>query len=113
VASWDGELRGFVQRSIALRRAHPALRRGELIWLWAESRVVVYARRLGSEVLITALNASHDPVSVDLPISRVLPDGTTLRDVWSGQVHRVGQGHVEDLHVPARAGRVLEAASAG
>jgi cyclomaltodextrinase len=108
--SWDGELREFVRQCIALRRAHPALRRGDLTWLWAESGAVAYARRLGGETLVVALNASRAPITLALPVAGTLADGAVAADVWSGRALGVAQGRLDGLHLPARSGVVLAAA---
>jgi glycosidase len=53
----------FYQRMIALRRAHPALQQGEVVWLRNadESRVVTYLRRAGAEEFLVAINFSREP----------------------------------------------------
>jgi glycosidase len=52
----------FFRRMIELRKAHPALQQGEVVWLRnsGESRVVTYARRLGQEEFVVAVNLSND-----------------------------------------------------
>ncbi len=112
---WDQELREYVQRCIALRKAHPALRRGEYARLYAGHETVAYGRRLGSETLVVILNSGRQPVTVDLPVTEYLDDGTVLHDVTDrprsggdGSA-TVIQGHLHGVRVPARAGMVLEA----
>jgi cyclomaltodextrinase / maltogenic alpha-amylase / neopullulanase len=53
----------FFRRMIALRKANPALQQGEVVWLknTDETRVVTYARRLGAEEFVVAVNLSNDP----------------------------------------------------
>lgn len=53
----------FFQRMIALRRAHPALQQGEVVWLRNsdEARVVSYLRRAGNEEFLVAVNLSNSP----------------------------------------------------
>lgn len=105
---WDRELRDYVRRCIALRKAHPALRRGDFTWLFEGNGVVAYARRLGDDVLMIALNNGRRPVTVSVPVVDYLDDGVLLRDVWSGTNLIVVQGRVEGVHIPTRAGVVLE-----
>jgi neopullulanase len=104
---WDQELRDYVRRCIALRKAHPSLRRGELTWLFAEQGVVAYGRRLGVETVLVVLNAGRQPVTLSLPVEGYLPDGALLRDVWGDGELTVGQGKAAGIHVPARSGTVL------
>jgi cyclomaltodextrinase len=53
----------FYQEFIALRRAHAALRRGEMEWLRNddEAHVVTYLRRGAGEEILVALNFSNKP----------------------------------------------------
>ena len=48
---------------LALRREHPALQQGEVVWLrnGDESRVVTYLRRAGGEEFLVAVNFSKEP----------------------------------------------------
>ena len=103
---WDGELREHVRRCIALRHAHPALRRGDLTWLSAADGAVVYGRRLGSETLMVCLNNSRTPATLTFPLDGYLTDGTVLEDVWGDTLLTIEQGRVDGLRVPAREGVV-------
>jgi glycosidase len=53
----------FYQQMITLRRAHEALRRGELEWLRNsdEAHVVTYVRRVRDEEVLVAINFSNNP----------------------------------------------------
>lgn len=53
----------FYQQMIALRRAHQALRDGEVRWLRNsdEARVVTYLRRSKDEEILVAINLSNNP----------------------------------------------------
>ena len=59
--SGDTELLGFYREAIALRREHPALRRGELRFLRAEKgeQVLVFERRAPDDGLLIAINAAE------------------------------------------------------
>ena len=61
---WDGgdrELLGFIKRAAALRNEHASLRRGDFRVKHAHGGLMVYERRLGSEHVTIALNASDKP----------------------------------------------------
>ena len=70
----------FHKRLIALRRAHAALRQGELVWLdnSAPSRVATYLRRGGGEEFVVAINFSNQPFdgSVSPPAGAEFSDVT-------------------------------------
>jgi neopullulanase len=104
---WDQGLRDYIQRCIALRHEHPALRRGDLFWLTADQGVVAYARQLGAETLVIVLNGNRHPVTLTLPVERYLADGAALQDAWGDTTLRVIQGQIQGIHVPARSGQVL------
>ena len=103
---WDTELRDYVKRCIALRSAQPALRRGDLTFLLAEGGCVAYARRLGGQTLLVALNAGRQPAHLRIPVGGCLPEGTLLHDAWTGLPLTVTDGRL-DVAVPARDGLVL------
>ncbi len=105
--AWDHDLRAWVQRCIALRRDHPALRRGSYQRLHAADDVVAFGRAGESETLIVALNAGSAPRSLQLPVGGLLRDGAGAGDVWSGDRWTVAQGALQGLYLPARSGRVL------
>jgi cyclomaltodextrinase len=106
---WDQELWADVRRCITLRKAYPALRRGDFTWLLARDGIVAYVRRLGSEVVLIVLNSNRRPVTLDLPVEGHLEDSIRVRDVWEDTILNVLGGKLEVIHVPARSGTVLVA----
>lgn len=105
---WDRDLRQQVERCIALRKAHPALRRGSLTWLFVGQGVVAYGRKLDGDVLVVILNNNRRPVTAILPVSGYLEDGSVVQDVWKKDRFVVARGRLAGIPVPARSGRVLE-----
>jgi cyclomaltodextrinase len=105
---WDGELHAYVQRCIALRKAHPALRRGDFTWLFAGHGVVAYGRRLGPETMIVLLNSSDQPATLNLDAHDFLVDGALLRSVWDNWTMNVVHGCIKGIPLAPRSGRVLE-----
>ena len=104
---WDTDLRDYVRRCIALRTAHPALRRGDVTWLLAEAGAIAFGRRLASETLIVALNTTRQPVVLSIPAGEYLADAAVLRDVWTGETLTVAEGRLDGVRVAARSGTVL------
>lgn len=83
----DTELFAFYRQAIALRRAHPCLRRGTLDWLDIPGeRMIAYERRLGDEVIRVYLNAGDQRAAV------AVPEGA--RDLWHGRDTQAEE-HVE------------------
>ncbi len=62
-AEWHPEYPKFYANLVALRREHPALQQGELVWVHNsdEQHVVTYLRRTGSEKFLVAVNLSNTP----------------------------------------------------
>ena len=62
-AKWHPEYPKFYAAMASLRREHPALQQGELIWVHnsSEQQVVTYVRRSGAEEFLIAVNLSNTP----------------------------------------------------
>jgi neopullulanase len=105
---WNLDLRNYVKGCIALRKAHPALRRGDFKRLFAQGEIYAFARQLGEEKLVVLLNAGQTPWAFDVPLEGWLPDGTVLDAVWGEGTATVGDGRLAGLSVPARGGVMLK-----
>jgi cyclomaltodextrinase / maltogenic alpha-amylase / neopullulanase len=62
-ATWHPEYPKFYSAIAELRRTHPALQQGELIWIHNtdEQQVVTFLRRAGTEEFLIAVNLSNTP----------------------------------------------------
>lgn len=105
-ATWDHGLLEFARQAIALRRAHPALRRGSFESLYAHQDVVAFARRVGDSAAVVAFNAGYTTRTVSLDVGGYLPGGI-LSDVWEGLAGRVYRGVLRDLVLPPRSTAVF------
>lgn len=105
---WNTGLRDFVKHCIALRHAHPALRRGDYTRLYAKDDVYAFGRRLNDETLIIALNNDRSSAEVAIDVATYVPDNTVMTDVWNDNRATVSQGHLT-LTVPARSGVIFQA----
>jgi cyclomaltodextrinase / maltogenic alpha-amylase / neopullulanase len=112
---WDHELRDYVKSCIGLRRAYPALRRGDFSRLFHGQGVVAFSRRLGDELLVVLMNSKRQPVTLDVPVAG-LQEGARLRHVLpGGEVSAalpedevvVRNGALPGIRVPGRSGVVL------
>jgi neopullulanase len=105
-ASWNSHLLQHYRRAIAMRRAHPVLRRGAFRTLLVEHDVVVFARQLDADVAIVILNASTEPVRVDV----AFPEGFALVEsslVWGDYAPASIDTSLRGWFVPSRSGAVL------
>ncbi|MCW5851076.1 MAG: alpha-glucosidase C-terminal domain-containing protein [Anaerolineae bacterium] len=107
---WDRDLLEYFKAVIALRHAHPVLRRGEFIPLYSQGNVFAFARHGEGETLLVALNVGSEAEAVSVPASGSWKDGASLRSLFgSGQASAVGGGQTM-LSLPAREGIVLRIA---
>jgi len=104
---WKKELRAYVQRCIALRKAHPALRRGAYQTLLAQGDVYAFVRQLPDETAVCVLNVGTRPWSLNLAPQGYLPEGATLQGAWGEGTATVRNGVLSGLSVPGRTGVVL------
>ncbi len=75
---------------IALRRHHAAMRSGGLIDLFADDDTYVFARQLGADTIIIALNRDNKVKQIAIPAGSIgLRDGVRLRS-WIGGEPSVG-----------------------
>jgi len=105
-AVWDGNLLDFTRRAIALRKAHPALRRGGFETLYAHEDVVIFARQTEGNAAVIAFNAGREMQSITCAVDDYLPDGA-LTDVWGGLPARVSHGTLRHLALPPRSAAVF------
>ena len=101
---WGRENTGLVtwfSRLGALRNAYPALQSGTLSWLYTAGPLLIFAREVDGERLVTAVNASGDSQTVTL--SWELPSPT---DLLSGEALSVSAG-VLRLELPPWGCRLL------
>jgi neopullulanase len=104
---WNRDLRGFVKRCIELRKAHPALRQGAFIPLYARKGVFVYLRSLREERLVVALNNSMATHHISTSVSEHLPDGAQLRGLIGDGDARVVSGQLLGPALAPRTAAVL------
>ncbi len=112
---WEPSKRGqdmlaFTKRLTALRKKYAALRRGEMTNLYGQSQTYVFARYLANEIVIVALNASREPVTLDLRVDALLTDGIRLIEEWTCEAITVQEGFARNIQIAPRAASVWVAA---
>ena len=109
-SQWDHDLLAFVKKCIALRHAHPALRRGAYERLYANDGVYVFGRKLNGDVLVIALNVTSGTRSVDVLVGALGLSEGVLLDVWSDAPWAIAGGTLHSLELAPRSGVVLNQA---
>lgn len=104
---WDRDMLQFFRAVVALRHAHPALRRGEFLPLLAQSQQYVFLRSDNGEKLLVALNAAEQAAELTIPVAAHFADGQAVRSVFgNATAGPIVQGKLT-LTVAGRDGAVL------
>ena len=103
---WDHDLRADFKRFIALRKAHPALRSGDFVTLYAKDLAYAFARASAEETVVVAFNAGESPVEVTLRMENLVPPDAIFTEAWTENSLPVNGGLLT-LSVPPLEGRVL------
>jgi glycosidase len=91
---WKREVLAYHKELIALRKTHPALRRGTYHRLYAEGDVYAFGRKLDNDVLLVAVNVGEASQEIAIPVGELLAEGTELRGLYgemTGSVVKEGQ----------------------
>jgi len=96
----------YVKQLTTLRKKYIALRRGALTNLCANGKVFAFARHFENEIVILAINASREPITLDLRGNHLLQNGQRLVEEWTHEERTVEDGFVCGIEIPAREGRV-------
>ena len=102
-ATWDREILEYHRQLIALRHAYPALRTGDYQVLYAQGLVYIFARTLGSEEIVVAVNAGTDFARVSLETSRLRSHPNKLL-FGSAEIEWTADRSQLNLNLPARTG---------
>lgn len=104
---WKPDLFDSIRRSIRLRHAHSALRRGRFHRLYSHQGVYAFARQLDDELLVVVLNGSEKVRGVDLPVQGLAPSGSRFHEVWDGERLAVKAGRLRSVGLEPLSGRVF------
>ncbi len=88
---WDHPLREAIKTYTHLRLAHPVLRTGEYVPLFAEGRHFAFLRHMEGERMLISLNAGWDNWELNIPVDNNFQDGIILEDLLGG-----GEGVIQD-----------------
>ncbi|HYW18154.1 MAG TPA: alpha-amylase family glycosyl hydrolase, partial [Nodularia sp. (in: cyanobacteria)] len=107
-SNWNQEIFNTHRQLIALRHTYPALRTGDYQVLHAQGQIYIFARTLGTEELIIAVNTgtSSATANADVVSLRTQPNKLlygTAEVEWNGE----GEAQQLSLTVPARSGCIL------
>ncbi len=107
---WNLDLRNFVQRLIFLRCSQAPLRRGNFTSLLTEDNrgCIAFARTLGQEKILVAMNASGTRRNVRIPVDSIgFKDGLILHNLL-GEGEFIVSGTDLTFNLPAWSGFLLK-----
>lgn len=82
----------FLSKVAKWRKGNKVISEGSLKHFMPENGMYVYERRLGDKRAVVIMNGTDKELSIDMSIySEILPDGTTLKDVVTGELFTVTQ----------------------
>jgi len=103
---WNKDLRSAFRRYIALRKAHPALRHGRYVTLYASGEVYAFARQTEEETIIVVFNLGDRVARLSLDLKGVMPMTVSLVEAWSQDRHQLQDGEIS-LNLQPISGKVL------
>jgi glycosidase len=111
-AHWEADVIEYHRKLIALRHAYPALRTGTYQVLYAEGTVYVFARILGAEEVIVAVNIGTEPASASIQTDSLQSQPSQMlygnaEASWTSE----GESPHLALNLPPRSGCILASAS--
>ncbi|MFP5503284.1 MAG: glycoside hydrolase family 13 protein [Candidatus Sericytochromatia bacterium] len=103
------DMLAFYKKLIAVRKAHPALRGGDMRTLMRHNhhRLFAFVREDQGEKMIVALNSGAEARDVAFSVNGEFKDGTTLVDALSGKAFKVEGGQVVVKGLPSATGVIL------
>jgi cyclomaltodextrinase / maltogenic alpha-amylase / neopullulanase len=107
-SQWELDVLDYHKQLIALRHKYAALRTGSYHILFAEGAVYVFARILGHEEIVVAVNVSTEPAQISFEPANLKSTHDKLlygkgEFVWKGD----GETRHLELMLPARSGLIL------
>ncbi|MBD2456063.1 glycoside hydrolase family 13 protein [Nostoc sp. FACHB-87] len=107
-ANWDQEILQTHRQLIEIRHAYPALRTGDYQVLYAQGTLYVFARKLGTEELIIAVNAGTASVKANIDIASLQTQPSKLLFGHTEfEWNTAGETKQLSLTVPPRTGCIL------
>jgi glycosidase len=104
--TWDREALAYHKQLIAIRHAHPALRRGRYEPLHHSPTTYTFGRVLEDDCLLVAVNVGEKAAKIEVPVQDVFAEGTALKAVY-GKGSATVEGGLVKLNLPARDGVIL------
>ncbi len=106
---WQTDVLAYHRALIALRHAHPALRRGRYVQVYADDTIYVFLRELDSEALLVAVNIAEAARTVTFESAALDAAGSALINAYGADTATLA-GATVTLALAARSGSVWHVA---
>ncbi len=104
--TWDMEALAYHKQLIAIRHAHPALRRGRYLHLQESATTYAFGREKDDDKLIVAVNVSDKAQRIEVPVKDLFAEGAALKALY-GKGSPTVEGGMVKVSLPARDGVIL------
>jgi glycosidase len=92
-ANWNQELRTWIKTLIAQRKRIPSLRRGDYLPLLVEDGKYIFARTLGEDKVLVAMNASSRSGKFEVPCTSLgWNEGRLVQNLLNSEKYFVSEG---------------------
>lgn len=106
-ASWDHDLLNYTKAAIAMRKEHPALRRGSYLRLYAENKVFAFARKLEDRSFVVILNAGENPKKAFFSIEALEGITGNPATIFGPDAHPFLENNTLNIEISPRNGTVI------
>ena len=109
-SSWDHDLLKFIQKCILIRKSYPALRTGEIKFLYAKDDLVIYSRQLEEQILLMIINNSLREIRVNSSLEEEIPgllDSISIGSLLSEKTALLQPNRISQFVLPARTGDIF------
>jgi glycosidase len=109
--NWNQELRQWVKTLAALRKAHPALRRGDYqqLCMAPVEGCLGFARIFDTDVIVVVINASPETRTISIPLNSIrFEDGFHFKSLLHLQDYTVNQ-QILEVTLPPWSGDLIQA----
>ncbi len=107
-SNWNHELSQWIRRLIAIRKKNPILRHGEYTRIVANNDLYAFARTLGEETILMAMNVSGQARRISIPCAKLKwGENHVAQNLLDGQKYPVSGGRLK-IDLPAWSGIWVE-----
>ena len=103
---WNQEIYSYAQSLIALRKTHPALRRGTFTRLYAKDSVFAFSRSVADETVFVVINAGNSTVQANIPAPQQLVQ-PVYKPIFGEPLNHTSQTGNLEINLAPRTGCVL------